>query len=97
LERAAFALKLRPGKEQEYRLEHTRVWPELIDEARRLGVRNQSVYLHGDDILVYMEAENIQECLATLATAPVNRIWDQFMEAYIEPESLRLSEVFHMD
>ena len=97
MERAAFALKLRPGKEQEYRLEHTRVWPELIAEARSLGVRNQSVYLRGDDILVYMEAENIEECLAAFAAAPVNRRWDQFMEAYIEPVSLRLSEVFHMD
>jgi L-rhamnose mutarotase len=97
LQRAAFTLKIRPGKEADYCLEHTRVWPELIEEARRAGVRNESVFLRGRDIFVYMEAEDIEACLVALAEAPVNRRWDEFMESYLEPGSHRLPEVFHMD
>ena len=97
MERAAFVLTVRPGKEQAYRDEHTRVWPDLIEEARRLGVRNQSVYMRGRALFVYMEAENMAECLERLAAAPVNRRWDEFMAAFIEPESIRIDEVFHMD
>jgi L-rhamnose mutarotase len=97
VQRAAFVLTVRPGMEQVYREEHTRVWPELIDEARRLGVSNQSVYLHGRTLFVYMEAEDMTECLARLAAAPVNQRWDEFMAAFIEPETIRIDEVFHMD
>lgn len=97
MERAAFVLTVRPGKEEEYVLEHTRVWPELIEEAQRLGVRNQNVFLHGRTIFVYMEAENIDECLAAITVGPVNLRWDQFMERFIEMESIRIEEVFHMD
>ena len=97
MERAAFVLTVRPGLEQAYQDEHTRAWPELIEEARHCGVRNQSVYLHGRTIFVYMEAANVEECLRKLAVAPVNARWDRFMEAFIEPETVRLLEIFHMD
>lgn len=97
MQRAAFVLTVRPGMEQAYQLEHTRVWPELIEEARRCGVRNQSVYLHGRTIFVYMEAADMDECLRKLAVAPVNAKWDQFMNAFIEPENVAIPEVFHMD
>jgi L-rhamnose mutarotase len=83
--------------EQAYRDEHTRVWPELIEEARRCGLRNQGVYLNGRTIFVYMEAADIEDCLNKLAAAPVNARWDKFMDAFIEPEVIRLPEVFHMD
>jgi L-rhamnose mutarotase len=97
VERAAFVLTVRPGKEEAYRDEHTRVWPELIEEARSCGVRNQTVYLHGRTIFVYMEASDIEQCLSRLAVAPVNARWDKFMDAFIEPHSVRLADVFHMD
>ena len=97
MERAAFVLTVRPGMEEAYRLEHTRVWPELIEEARRLGVRNQSVFMTGRTLFVYMEADSIETCLLRLAEAPVNLRWDKLMEAFIEPENVRLPEVFHMD
>lgn len=97
MQRAAFVLTVRPGMEDAYRAEHTRVWPELIEEARQCGVRNQSVYLHGRTIFVYMEAANMEDCLNRLMTAPVNARWDQFMEAFLEPGTITLPEVFHMD
>jgi L-rhamnose mutarotase len=97
LERAAFVLTVRPGMESAYIAEHRRVWLELIEEARRLGVRNQSVYLYGRTIFVYMEADDMDECLRRIAAAPVNARWDKSMEEFIEPQSIRLPEVFHMD
>jgi L-rhamnose mutarotase len=97
LQRAAFVLTVRQGREEAYRHEHTRVWPELVDEARQCGVRNQSVYLHGRTIFVYLEAEDIDQCLRALETAPVNARWDRFMSDFIEPQTVRLREVFHMD
>jgi len=97
MERAAFVLTVRPGREEAYRLEHTRVWPELVEEARRLGVRNQSVYMTGRTLFVYMEADSVEDCLRRLSEAPVNLRWEKFMAAFLEPKSVRLPEVFHMD
>lgn len=97
MQRAAFVLTVRTGMEEAYRVEHTRVWPELIEEARQSGVRNQSVYLHGRTIFVYMESEDMEECLRRLSTAPVNERWDRFMESFLEPGMTAVPEVFHMD
>jgi L-rhamnose mutarotase len=95
--RAAFLLTVRAGMEKAYRDEHGRVWPELIEEARDCGVRNQSVFQQGRTLFVYMEADHIEDCLRRVTEAPVNRKWDEFMAAFIEPESIRMEEVFHMD
>jgi L-rhamnose mutarotase len=55
------------------------------------------VYLLGRTIFVYLEAEDMEACLARVSAAPVNARWDEFMAAFIEPEMVRLDEVFHMD
>jgi L-rhamnose mutarotase len=95
--RAAFAMRLRSGKEEGYREAHRAVWPELIAETSQAGIRNLTCFMQGRTVFVYLEADNIEEATMKLKSQPVNSRWDEYMKEFIEPDSIFLEEVFHMD
>jgi L-rhamnose mutarotase len=76
---------------------HQEVWPELIEAASKAGIRNHSVFLHGRTLFVYVEADDVAEATRRLKTQPVKQKWDAYMSALLEPGSVDLEEVFHMD
>ncbi len=45
MKRNAFAMRLKPGCEKEYKKRHDEIWPELKAELRKAGVSNYSIYL----------------------------------------------------
>ncbi|MBI3666686.1 MAG: L-rhamnose mutarotase [Acidobacteria bacterium] len=95
--RQAFILTIRPGMEERYRETHRAVWPELIVEASRAGIRNHSSFVNGRTVFVYVEADNIDEANEKLMQVPIKLRWNKFMEDILEPGSTPLEEVFHMD
>lgn len=95
--RAAYILTVRSGMEDHYREVHRAVWPELIEEASRAGIHNHSVFMTGRTLFVYLEADDVTGALAKLLATPVKQRWDEFMRDFLEPESVTMKEVFHMD
>lgn len=93
MERACFLLRLRPQMVEEYRQAHEPVWPEMLDAIREAGIRNYSLFLGEDGLLVgYMEGENVRESLARLGETDVNRRWQEYMAPYFESRSGDLQE-----
>lgn len=45
MKRNAFAMRLKPGQEAEYKKRHDELWPELKAELRKAGVSDYSIYL----------------------------------------------------
>ena len=45
MQRNAFAIKLKPGYEAEYRKRHDEIWPELAAELTQAGVSDYSIFL----------------------------------------------------
>ena len=45
MKRNAFAMRLKPGCEKEYKKRHDAIWPELKAELRKAGVSDYSIYL----------------------------------------------------
>ena len=97
MERVAYILKIRPGKERAYREAHQTVWPELIAEASKAGVRNHSVFMHGRTLFIYVEADSLNEVAEKMKDNPVKMQWDEYMKNFLEPARIDLEEVFHMD
>ncbi len=95
--RAAYILTVQSNMEEPYRNAHRAVWPELIEEARRAGIRNHSVFMAGRTLFVYLEADDVAGALAKLLATPVKQRWDEFMRDFLEPESVTMKEVFHID
>jgi L-rhamnose mutarotase len=98
MERRAWLLRVREGKEAEYRRTHQAVWPELIDAARKAGLRNHSCFLAGRNVIVYAESEDLEACFEQLLKTDVKKRWDRSMSVILEPtESPFYEEVFHFD
>lgn len=108
MKHAAFVLKVKEDRIEEYKEHHKRVWPEMLEALRRHGWRNYSLFMRDDGLLFgYFEPEeNFAVSLQGMNSEEVNTRWQEFMAPYFEstdgtdrPDKMmvELVEVFHLD
>jgi L-rhamnose mutarotase len=100
MQRVVMSLKLKPERRAEYLHAHQQVWPELIEVARKAGLRNHSVFMRGDDLVLYAEAEDLGSSLASFLATDVKRRWDDAMKPFFDKtgsDNDAWQEVFHFD
>ena len=100
--RSAFVLRVRPDKVDEYVEAHRHVWPELLAALRGAGIRNYTIYRHGNEMFGYFEADDLAAAGAYMATQEVNTRWQDAMAELLEervPDGgpAALEEVFRLD
>ncbi|HEY5824514.1 MAG TPA: L-rhamnose mutarotase [Cyclobacteriaceae bacterium] len=101
--RVAFKMKLHPGKEEEYKLRHEAIWPELKDLLKQIGVSEYSIFLDEEtnSLLGVMQVED-QTKMNELPDHPVMKKWWAHMKDIMEtnednsPVSIPLKEVFYL-
>jgi L-rhamnose mutarotase len=101
-QRTAFVLKVRPDKIDEYVEAHRNVWPEMLDAIRAAGIRNYTIFRHGDEMFGYFESDDRAAAGAYLAAREVNARWQDAMAALLEdrvPDAgpPPLEEVFRLE
>ena len=57
MERFAWTAKLLPGKKEEYIRRHDEIWPEMTELLNKAGIHNYTIWLVGDELFGYYEAE----------------------------------------
>ena len=105
MQRIAFLINLKPDADSvEYKRRHDEIWPEMLDALRGAGIRNYSIFRHGDQLFAYCEVEDFERMVRTLADDPVNARWQEYMAPMIgfdlDPATgfpRLLPEMFHMD
>ena len=104
MQRVAFIMKIKPGSEEEYRRRHQQVWPELLADLRQAGCSRYSIYMRGLELFAYMEVEDFQRFLSTMAASQASERWEQHMSDILVREinpatgfPFVLPEVFHLD
>jgi L-rhamnose mutarotase len=104
MERIAFAMRLVPGAEAEYRRRHAAVWPDMLSALTEAGCSNYSIFLRGADLFGYLEVADFAVFRASMNASPVNGRWQSEMATLIDPLTdsatgfhQRLEEVFHLD
>lgn len=104
MERVGFVMRLKPGREAEYRRRHATVWPKMIQALRGAGATNYSIFLHGADLFGYLEVHDFHRFQESLAESDVNALWQSEMTDLIDPLTdprtgfhTRLDEVFHLE
>lgn len=86
MQRIGFVMTVREGYEEEYRIRHEMVYPELLAAFTRLGVSNYSIFMHGRTLFAYMTVDrDYQETMEELANDPSNRSWQAYMADIMEP------------
>lgn len=102
MKRNAFAMKLKPGFEEEYKKRHDEIWPELEKVLSGAGIRNYSIYLDEETLTLFAYQE-LEEGYEEVSRNPVVRRWWEYMKDIMEtnpdasPVEKPLREVFHMD
>jgi L-rhamnose mutarotase len=101
-ERSAFVLHVRPDKVDEYVEVHRNVWPEMLDALHSAGIRNYTIYRHGNEVFGYFEADDVDAAAAFMEAQDVNARWQDAMAGLLEervPDAgpASLEEVFRLD
>ena len=106
--RVGRVLRLREGCEAEYDRLHTAVWPEVLASIQAAGIRNYSIFRHGQWLFSYFElpVDRVTGgCTLTAEQSEICRRWEALMHELQEPlpESaddnwwVPTNEVFHWD
>jgi len=102
--RTAFAMKLKPGFEAEYKRRHDEIWPELVREIEAAGISDYSIHLdESTRTLFAFQKLKDHNTAGSLASRDVVKRWWKYMADIMEtnpdhsPVVVPLKEVFHMD
>ena len=102
-EKHAFAMRLRPGREDEYRRRHDALWPELEALLREAGVADYSIHIEpGTNLLFAVLWRRRDHAMDALPDHPVMRRWWAYMADIMEtepsdaPTVLPLRTLFHL-
>jgi len=102
-------LGIDPARVDEYKRYHAAIWPEIAQAIRAAGIRNYSIFLHGEQLFGYYEYtgpdSELDARMQALAAAPRMREWWDIMESMQVPDPDRpagtwwstMEEVFHQD
>ena len=107
MKRVGFMLKVKPELVEEYKEQHKKVWPEMLDSLLRTGWHNYSLFVRKDGRLFgYFETpDDLQAAVTAMSKEEVNARWQKMMAPYFEslegsrPDEMmrELDEVFHLD
>ena len=102
-------LGIDPARIDEYKRYHASIWPEIARAIHDAGIRNYSIFLHGEQLFGYYEYTGphaeLEARMEALAAAPRMREWWDIMEAMQVPDPDRppgtwwttMEELFHQD
>jgi L-rhamnose mutarotase len=72
-----------------YRVYHQRVWPEVIDSLRRVGVEQLDIYILGRRLVMIVEVRGGSDFRSAFeahaASSPRVAEWERLMKALQEP------------
>jgi L-rhamnose mutarotase len=101
-QRTAFVLRVRPDKLEEYIQAHREVWPELLAALRGAGIRNYTIFRHGNEMFGYFESDDLEAASAYMAAQEVNTRWQDAMAHLLEERvpgagPAALEEIFRLE
>lgn len=104
MRRVGFAMQLKPGSEAEYKRRHDEIWPELVAELERAGIRDYAIYLDPRTHTLYASQKVTEHnTTARLPETEIMQKWWAHMADLMEtnpdssPKVFELHEMFYMD
>lgn len=104
MQRICFLMDLIPGREDEYQRRHDEIWPELVAELQKAGVRNYTLFRRDTTVIAYAECHpDAATAFGLVGATEVNARWSEWFTdvlARLSDENGRLieaAEVWHLD
>jgi L-rhamnose mutarotase len=73
--RIAFRLRVRAERIADYEEAHRKVWPELLQLLKDVGITQYSIFRSGTDLFFYMHVDDFERAWSQIDANPVNRRW----------------------
>ena len=106
-QRYGMAVRLKDEKRDYYIENHANVWPEVLNELKKINVKNYSIFLKEDFMFGYLEygGENFEADMAEMQKIPIVDKWTKLMIDCFNPfpnnednESwVMMDEILHLD
>ncbi|KHJ39284.1 MULTISPECIES: L-rhamnose mutarotase [Pedobacter] len=99
----AFAMKLKPGCEAEYKKRHDEIWPELAQLLKDNGISDYSIFLEEATNTLFAVQQQSGSSSQDLGSTAIVQKWWAYMADIMEtnpdnsPVSIPLKQVFHLD
>ena len=107
MQRYGSVIRLRPEHEQEYIRLHQAVWPAVLDQIRKSGIQNYSIFLRDGYLFSYFEyvGSDFEASMADMAADPETQRWweickpcqEKLPTAAEDEQWAPMTEVFHLD
>ena len=80
-QRYAMAVKLKDEKREYYIKNHANVWPEILDELKKIKVKNYSIFLKEDFMFGYLEydGDNFDQDMEEMSKIAIVDKWTKLM------------------
>lgn len=101
--RRAFKMQLLLGNAEEYQRRHDKIWAELSDLLKEIGISDYSIFLDEETNILFgvMNVKDIKK-LNELPQNPIMQRWWAYMSDIMQtnkdnsPIAIDLKEVFHL-
>ena len=86
-QRFAMAVRLKEEKREFYIKNHANVWPEVLDELKKIKLKNYNIYLKEDFMFGYLEydGDNFDQDMAEMGKIPIVKKWTDLMIECFSP------------
>ena len=105
MEHILFVQEVNPDKKDEYIDAHRDAPKDLLEAIKESGIEREMIWLHGNNIYIYMMTENFDRAMSTLAEKQAFKDWLVKMEPLLammqdysgEGNIIRLDKVFDLE
>ena len=107
IQRYGMAVRLKDEKRQYYIDNHANVWPEVLEELKKINVQNYSIFLKEDFMFGYLEYTGIDfdGDMGKMQQIPIVEKWTKLMIDCFNPfpnnennnSWVMMDEIFHLD
>lgn len=77
MQRFAFTMRVKPERVADYVECHKAVWPSVLDAIKRSGIKSYSIFMRGDELFFYLEADDVTAALHYLDEDPEHARWNR--------------------
>jgi len=86
MDRVSFLMHVKDGYQDEYIRRHREVWPEVLADQQRAGIKKMAIYMNGSDLFLYMEVEDYAKAVQLLSQSPASIRWEEYMAPIMESD-----------
>ena len=96
MEQIAFVARLRPECKDDYIEAHQNFSSQLREKYLAAGVHQILLFLRGEQLFMYVEADDYQKACASLASDELDQVWQKQVGPMKDPDFQPLTEIFRL-